>query len=596
MSDPIHITIILHERSRADLEELVNDRSDPESPNFGLYVTRDELKERVALTPEECGSVLAWLRSCGIEPLDTGPVGGQALVVSATEQEITKAFGRHLANWLRNPTGHRSPRVETAVPRDVAGYIQAVHGLHNAGDTRSSMVIHTPASEQSPATMSIDGGDALPYSRRADTNGPPPGLAGVTPADIRRIYHFPTQWTGEGQTIALLMMGGHFDIIDLYTFWHAFGIPHPEVRVVRLGPVTDEPRNPMLQLEASMTIEWLGAMAPGAKIVIYKVDPTIFADPWAMFLLALVGDKENAPTVATTSWITPERRYYRSFGSSVVSGLLDQAAALGITVVSAAGDWGAFDGVPRSTVDGYAVSDAPWPHGVFPAVEERVLGVGGTMITCQDPLTELAWSGPPPHAIARSIQFTQLASSGGFSEDVPIPAWQAPALRKWYARGANTPAVVPYGRGFPDVALMASGPAVQRGDALSALGYQAVVGGQWIEYAGGTSIAAPIWAAIIARANQARAAAGKGTAGFVNPLLYAIRKKTPSPFRDVTIGQTDVTVRVVNVHGKAVSHKLEGYNACADWDPVTGLGVPNVTNLIQHLVAAGPVSPKKPAK
>src|SRR5690606_15576668 len=145
---------------------------------------------------------------------------------------------------------------------------------------------------------------------------------------------------------------------------------------------------------------------------------------------------------------------------------LDQAAALGITVISAAGDWGALDGIPRRNIDGYAVSDAPWPHGVFPAVEERVLGVGGTMITCVDPLTELAWSGPPPVAVAKAVQFTQLASSGGFSEDVPIPRWQDESLRKWYARGANTAAVVPYGRGFPDVALMASGPSVQRGEVL----------------------------------------------------------------------------------------------------------------------------------
>jgi kumamolisin len=585
VSEPIHVTIILHERVRAELNDLIMDLSCPDSPRFGESLTRKELRELVALGDEACEAVRAWLRSCGMEPLDTGPVGGQALVVRATEEQIANTFGRHLADWLRNPSGHRAPRVETAVPRELAGYIQAVHGLRNGDDTRSSMVVHARGSDADRAPMS--GEEPLPYSRRATTDKPPTGLAGVTPADIRRIYNFPDAWTGEGQTIALLMMGGDFNIADLRTFWRAHGIRPPEVRVVRLGPSGEWAPNPMLRLEASMTVEWVGAMAPGAKIVVYIVDPDIFADPWAMFLLALAGDEENAPTVATTSWITPERRYYRSFGSSVVSGLLDQVAALGITVISAAGDWGAFDGVPRSTVDGYPVSDAPWPHGVFPAVEERVLGVGGTMITSQDPLTELAWSGPPPHAIARSIQFTQLASSGGFSEDVPIPTWQAPALRRWYARGTNQPAVVPYGRGYPDVALMASGPSVQRGEVLSALGYQAVVDAQWIDYAGGTSIAAPIWAAIIARANQARAAAGKGTVGFVNPLLYAIRKKTPAPFRDVTIGQTDVSVRVVNVHGKAVTHRLDGYSAGADWDPVTGLGVPNVANLIQHLTEAG---------
>jgi hypothetical protein len=73
----------------------------------------------------------------------------------------------------------------------------------------------------------------------------------------------------------------------------------------------------------------------------------------------------------------------------------------------------------------------------------------------------------------------------------------------------------------------------------------------------------------------------------VNPLLYSLRKATPDPFRDVVIGQTDVCVRVVNGHGKAVTHRMDGFSAGADWDPVTGLGVPNAANLITHLAAAG---------
>jgi kumamolisin len=143
------------------------------------------------------------------------------------------------------------------------------------------------------------------------------------------------------------------------------------------------------------------------------------------------------------------------------------------------------------------------------------------------------------------------------------------------------------------VALMAAGPAVQRkpNEPLSMQGYQAVVGGKWVDYAGGTSIAAPIWAAIIARLNQARRAKGQRRVGFCNPLLYAIRKETPAPFREVMQGNTDVAMNVLNAHGKAVSHRLSGYSACDGWDPTTGLGVPNVQNLIE--VATRPGKPTK---
>jgi len=583
----LDISLILHERSRAELGDIVAQCSDPEDAAYAHHLTRAELRQLVALSDTQVEAVHAWLRQCGMEPLPPGPVGRQLAIVRATGEQIKRAFGRHLADWLREPTGHRSPRVDTAVPRELAGYIQAVHGLRNAPEARSSMVARARR-EEVPDELR----DGFPFSVRSEPGKPPANLGGVSPADIRRIYGFPGHLDGTGETIALLMMGGAIDIGDLTLFWRAHGITPPEVRVVELGPTRGGHLvDPLHRLEATMCVAWAGAMAPGARIVVYFVDPEVVADPWAMFLLAVIGDEENAPTVASTSWIIPERRYYRVFGSSVVTGLLDQAAALGITVISAAGDWGALDGIPRRLVDGYAVSDAPWPHGVFPAVEERVLGVGGTMITCLDPLTELAWSGPPPVAIAKAVQFTQLASSGGFSQDVPIPTWQEPALRKWYARGSNSPAVVPYGRGFPDVALMASGPSVQRGNVLSALGYQAVIGRNWIDYAGGTSVAAPIWAAIIALVNQARRAAGKGRVGFVNPALYALRKATPAPFRDITIGQTDVGVRIVNIHGKAVNHRIDGYSACGDWDPVTGLGVPHVANLVEHLVALGNARP-----
>jgi subtilase family serine protease len=132
---------------------------------------------------------------------------------------------------------------------------------------------------------------------------------------------------------------------------------------------------------------------------------------------------------------------------------------------------------------------------------------------------------------------------------------------------------------------MAAGPAIQRktGEGLSSQSYQAVVGGQWIDYAGGASIAAPIWAAIIARANQARRAAGLPRVGFVNPLLYQLQNATPAPFRQITIGAADVAMTVVNRHGQAVTYDLPGYECRDGWDPVTGLGVPNVTNLIEHL-------------
>jgi kumamolisin len=273
----------------------------------------------------------------------------------------------------------------------------------------------------------------------------------------------------------------------------------------------------------------------------------------------------------------------------LITGLLDQAAALGITVVAASGDWGAFDGTPRAERDGLYVCDAPWPHAIFPGVEERVLAVGGTALTSLAPLTEVGWSGPPPPSTRRLLRFDLLASSGGFSDEVPVPAWQRPALRAYYPRGSSCPAVVPYGRGFPDVALMAAGPSIQRepGAEMSALGYRALVAGHWIDWAVGTSISAPIWAAIVARLNQARLESGLPRLGFVNPLLYGFQGSPRTPFRAITAGNSDVALKVVDVHGRPVTHRLAGFECRPGWNPVCGLGVPDVTRLAELVCSAG---------
>jgi subtilase family serine protease len=90
---------------------------------------------------------------------------------------------------------------------------------------------------------------------------------------------------------------------------------------------------------------------------------------------------------------------------------------------------------------------------------------------------------------------------------------------------------------------------------------------------GGTSAAAPLWAGIVALANQM---AGHPL-GFINPALYKLAASSTyaRDFRDITVG--DNTNTQTNV---------QGYPAVKGWDPVTGLGTPLANNLVPDLVAA----------
>jgi hypothetical protein len=75
----------------------------------------------------------------------------------------------------------------------------------------------------------------------------------------------------------------------------------------------------------------------------------------------------------------------------------------------------------------------------------------------------------------------------------------------------------------------------------------------------------------------------------VNPLLYqlAAERNAHRPFRPVTVGDSDVELRVLNEQGQPTRYLLQGYSPSREWNPVTGLGVPNVRKLITAALRRG---------
>lgn len=121
------------------------------------------------------------------------------------------------------------------------------------------------------------------------------------------------------------------------------------------------------------------------------------------------------------------------------------------------------------------------------------------------------------------------------------------------------------GRGYPDV---------------SAVGDNGVVfneGEQVIE--GGTSMSAPLFAAILTRINEERINAGKSPVGFVNPALYS----NPSMFNDITVGNQ--SKGGPNGDSGASACGNTGFSAVTGWDPVTGLGTPNYPEMLTYFLS-----------
>ena len=89
-----------------------------------------------------------------------------------------------------------------------------------------------------------------------------------------------------------------------------------------------------------------------------------------------------------------------------------------------------------------------------------------------------------------------------------------------------------------------------------------ILNGQ-VQQIGGTSWSAPVWAGFCALINEARHKAGKPALGFLNPQLYPLLGT--ASLRDITAGSNGA------------------FDAGSGYDMVTGLGVPNVAQLIQAL-------------
>jgi kumamolisin len=356
--------------------------------------------------------------------------------------------------------------------------------------------------------------------------------ASYTPVQVAQAYQFPASATGAGQTIGIIELGGGYRQSDLTAYFKTLGVVAPSVIAVLVDGGKNSPSNANgADGEVMLDIEVSAAVATGAKIVVYFAPNTDqgFIDA----ITTAVHDTTNKPNVISISWGGPESTWTQQ-ALAALDAACQSAAALGITITAAAGDNGSTDGGTGNNVD-------------FPASSPHVLACGGTTLEANgaNVVSETVWN---------ETASNEGATGGGVSTVFALPTWQANSK-------VPAPSTSSGGRGVPDVA----------GDADPTTGYTIRVDGQTIVI-GGTSAVAPLWAGLIAVANQQL-----GTAvGFIQPTIYAAR--TASAFNDVTQGNNGA------------------FSAGPGWDACTGLGSPLASRLIPLLAGSSPTSPKKHKK
>ncbi|HMH16128.1 MAG TPA: S53 family peptidase [Edaphobacter sp.] len=475
-------------------------------------LTHAEYRKSHGADPESVALVRKFARQfrLKVEPDTPGPER-RTIKLSGTIADMQKAFGTALMHKTIDGVTYRVREGSIDLPSDLIGHVVAVLGLDNRPQARSH--------------FRIKGQTGDTAARRAKGKGfarPHAGSVSYTPIQIAQLYGFPAGSNANDQTIGIIELGGGYRTADISAYFKALGQPVPRVTTVSVDGAKNAPTNAnSADGEVMLDIEVAAAVAPGAKIVVYFAPNTDqgFIDAVA----TAVHDTTNKPSVISISWGNAESNWTTQ-SLNALDAACQSAAALGITITVATGDEGSTDG----ETDGQN-------HADFPASSPHVLACGGTNLQGSGSTitSETVWNALPSGG----------ATGGGVSNFFPLPTWQANA-------GVPTPVNPAGGRGVPDVS----------GNADPASGYQIRIDGA--DYViGGTSAVAPLWAGLIALANQQN---GK-SAGFIHPAIYAARGT--SAFNDITKG--------TNYTGTPV-----GFKAGPGWDACTGLGSPIATKVI----------------
>ncbi|CAK3781870.1 Tripeptidyl-peptidase sed2 [Lecanosticta acicola] len=553
----LHIALRQHDRG-AEVEKRLLYSSDPRSPGFRQHLSAREVAE-LSKPSDECVQVVeAWLEEHGL--LKHAVLGsGGIFEVDAKVEEVERLLNATYSTWT-DGTQQVLRTEEISLPERLAGHIDFI--------TPTIMFPRAKAREKASRTIPLSEGQKI--ARRATSSCGPED--DTTPRCIQKLYNITHTPAPNRTTFAVYATeAAVFSNIDLQNYLHAY---RPEAAgatytVIGSGDPASGPGGIESKFETALDTQVLLGLAWPARGILYNLggvfgpDVGKEYDPFVKFLQELVAN-ETVPSVVSFSESQPENRVERDYALRVCN-LMAQVGMRGVTLLFSSGNNGPNGDTPSG------------PHAKifepeFPASCLWITAVGGTTNLSHE---QAATQSTIP--FLSSLGYT--ASGGGFSNLFPAPAWQYPSVQEYITRhvpqeyqdpSLGFPALGAVNRGIPDVSALST---------------------QWPTYSnaapvaipiGGTSSATPTWAALVVILNDYQLSRNRSTLGFLNPWLYSL----DAGLKDIVLGGNNVGKCDV-LRGCTLTEALLGYNVTRGWDPVTGLGSPNLGLLMAELDRRG---------
>src|SRR5579864_260131 len=565
-----HVTMMmkLSPAQQAALDKLLVDQQDLSSPYYHQWLTPEQYGARFGLSQADIRKITQWLASQGFAIVEVAR-GRNWIAFGGTVDQMQRAFHTQIHRFTVDGEEHFANTTDPSVPKALQGMVAGFRGFDNFTPKPLSIIKKLPSSN--PYYTDGNGGNEL------------------APDDIATIYNVAALYQagidGTGMKIGVM---GQTDVhmTDIEQFRAGFNLSKNDPQDVLATGCTD-PGYTGDEGEADLDLEWSGAVARNASILYIKCDSAKNGGVLGSIIYAV---NQNIAPVLSMSYGFCEAKANQSFATQYES-LIQQANTQGQTILVSSGDAGAAtcDQGSSQATQGLSVNAEASPP--------EVTAVGGTEFdadvndqstywnttngtnlgSAKSYIPELAWNDTASGTGLGTGQ--QLASTGGgVSIFYPKPAWQT---------GPGT--YDSKNRSVPDVAMPASvdhdgyifctnvGGAAYQGSCASGID-TAVANGSVV---GGTSVACPVFAGIVALLNQSQKNTPPAGLGNINPTLYALSQNMPTAFHDVPAGNYSANPtptpsgNVVPCQASSTNCTANGtlgYLTGANYDPVTGLG------------------------
>jgi subtilase family serine protease len=554
--------------------------SNKNSSYYHHYLTPSQVAADFGASKSEIAAVEASLRAQG---LAVGSVSSNGMFISATGTvaQSEHAFNVSIKGYKASGRTFYANTTAPTMAASVAGDVSGILGLDDVDYAlpRSSTTHHVvkASSVGSKVTSNYTVNSCSSISQVFSQYGLTNGTDYYTDDSISSIYGLNSLLTngndGAGVTVGVFELES-YDPTGVAQIDSCYGHSTTSVteQAVDGGPTTAANMYDNVGVESALDIENIANLAPGASIIDYAgPDASSATDAQVLDVFSTM-ISADAAKVISDSWGQCEVLTKNSDSTFQASEntLFETAATQGQTVLVASGDTGSTDCYGAGvTADNTVLSVDD------PASQPYVTAVGGTTMSGLSNPTPSTWNE------CQSTNADCGASGGGVSNTWPLPTWQSKAKASGYSTEC-TSTVSQGGTGcreVPDVSALAD---PNKGYIIEENYDDGVAAdtGESYGIVGGTSGAAPVWAAIIALADASTTCKVGGNAGSINNQLYTVgtlSSTASSAFAtDVTTGNNKITA----------DGATYGYSAGTGYDMATGWGTPKAAGVVSTVCQA----------